>query len=323
MSNSEKPPLPNPAPLARLIIATLLTGCAGVSRDCSSCNASSFGSDWVVVQYRADGSPLNCWELRNTPISNEQGTDGIFWQDPQGAPRPHLRLVQPRTGHRQPMGGGRAHDRCRRRPVQERRLPREGWWTVTEPRSPSESSESDVALVAELRQFHHYAAAKRLKELLGQVPDVDSTPSAVSNVKPTNPGQNERWCSCDAIGGKHIVRLSPGCLSRAALTCEACALAATDPMGLFWCEEHNTSRKPSNAMILCEGCGFHVERSDIRQHDGDAPIVEDTCLQCLGCQTIPKLRESYRRGFNAGLDACAASVVRIVRDSNLRRRPES
>lgn len=61
-----------------------LLGCAGLQRDCSSCNAGSFGADWVVVQYRFDGTPINCWKLQNVGISNEEHSDGIFWQDPSG-----------------------------------------------------------------------------------------------------------------------------------------------------------------------------------------------------------------------------------------------
>ena len=63
------------------LLALLLTGCAGMSRDCSSCNASNFGGD---VQYRFDGSPINCWKLRATPITNETQSDGIYWQDRGG-----------------------------------------------------------------------------------------------------------------------------------------------------------------------------------------------------------------------------------------------
>lgn len=62
----------------------LLAGCASMQRDCSSCNAGTFGSDWIVLQYGFDGTPINCWRLTNTAISNEQHTDGIFWQDPSG-----------------------------------------------------------------------------------------------------------------------------------------------------------------------------------------------------------------------------------------------
>lgn len=67
-----------------ILAALLLTGCAAVERDCSSCNASSFGGDWIVVQYRFDGVPINCWQLRNTAIENETHSDGVYWQDPGG-----------------------------------------------------------------------------------------------------------------------------------------------------------------------------------------------------------------------------------------------
>ena len=70
--------------LRTILVALLLTGCAGMQRDCSSCNASSFGGDWIVVQYRFDGSPINCWQMRNTPITNETQSDGIYWQDRGG-----------------------------------------------------------------------------------------------------------------------------------------------------------------------------------------------------------------------------------------------
>ena len=62
----------------------LLAGCAGWERDCNSSVASSFGADWIVLQYGFDGTPINCWKLTNTGITNEQGTDGIYWQDPAG-----------------------------------------------------------------------------------------------------------------------------------------------------------------------------------------------------------------------------------------------
>jgi len=69
----------------RLFLALiLLTGCAGWERDCNSSVASSFGADWIVLQYGFDGTPINCWKLTNTGITNEQGTDGIYWQNPGG-----------------------------------------------------------------------------------------------------------------------------------------------------------------------------------------------------------------------------------------------
>lgn len=53
-----------------------------------------------------------------------------------------------------------------------------------------------------------------------------------------------------------------------------------------------------SSMILCTGCGFNVERYDVR-----SPIDEERreCNVCALCVQTPRLRESYRRGFNAGL----------------------
>jgi len=57
-----------------------LFGCAGMARDCSSCSAESFGSDWIIIQYAFDGKPINCWQELNAAISNEPGSDGIYWE---------------------------------------------------------------------------------------------------------------------------------------------------------------------------------------------------------------------------------------------------
>lgn len=67
-----------------------LLGCASWERDCNSGVSQSFGADWVVVQYKMDGEPINCWNLTNAAISNEQGTDGIYWQDPSTGNLVHI-----------------------------------------------------------------------------------------------------------------------------------------------------------------------------------------------------------------------------------------
>ena len=59
-------------------------GCEGAMRSCSNTNANSFGADWVVVQYNYDGSLLNCWELQDTSIANEESSDGIYWLSSEG-----------------------------------------------------------------------------------------------------------------------------------------------------------------------------------------------------------------------------------------------
>lgn len=67
-----------------IVLAMLMVGCAGVQRDCSSCAATHLGGDWIVVQYRNDGTPINCWKLTDVGITNEENSDGIFWRDPAG-----------------------------------------------------------------------------------------------------------------------------------------------------------------------------------------------------------------------------------------------
>lgn len=62
----------------------LFAGCAGTQRSCASCNAENFGADWVVVQYKYDGAPVNCWKLPQTSIDNEAHSDGIYWLEPSG-----------------------------------------------------------------------------------------------------------------------------------------------------------------------------------------------------------------------------------------------
>ncbi len=56
-------------------------GCAGFGRAWSSGCAQNFGADWVIVQYRMDGTPFHCWKLRNTSVTNETQSDGIYWKD--------------------------------------------------------------------------------------------------------------------------------------------------------------------------------------------------------------------------------------------------
>jgi hypothetical protein len=69
---------------AFIAILFFTISCAGTQRDCSSQCASELGSDWIIVQYGVDGKPFNCWRLEAAAISNEHGTDGIFWQNSDG-----------------------------------------------------------------------------------------------------------------------------------------------------------------------------------------------------------------------------------------------
>lgn len=76
------------SPIAAL--ALLLASCAGLGRGCSSGCAQQFGADWIVVQFRADGSPLNCWAMKGASIANEPASDGVYWKEPDTGNLVHI-----------------------------------------------------------------------------------------------------------------------------------------------------------------------------------------------------------------------------------------
>jgi len=70
---------------AKLVLwLMLLSGCAGLERDVASGCASNVGADWVIVQFDAYGKPFGCWALKDTSVSNEPASDGIYWLSPDG-----------------------------------------------------------------------------------------------------------------------------------------------------------------------------------------------------------------------------------------------
>lgn len=68
----------------RWLPLVLMTACAGTMRECSAGCATSFGADWIIVQYKADGAPVNCWRLSGDSVANEHGSDGIWWKSNDG-----------------------------------------------------------------------------------------------------------------------------------------------------------------------------------------------------------------------------------------------
>lgn len=78
-------------------------------------------------------------------------------------------------------------------------------------------------------------------------------------------------------------------------------------------------------MILCEGCGFNVEKEDVVEcNEGESlPDIEE-CKTCKKCNACPDMKESYRRGFNSGLGAMYFALTEVVRDTyhNLMRHKE-
>lgn len=65
-----------------LLICTIVSGCAGFQRGCSSFQAENFATDWIVVQNDYTMTPRKCWRLPSTSITNEDHSDGIYWLDP-------------------------------------------------------------------------------------------------------------------------------------------------------------------------------------------------------------------------------------------------
>ena len=72
-------------PLLISLCALALFACEGTVKSVSSGCAEQVGADWVVVELReADGTPYRCWKLEDVSISNEKGSDGIYWRTRDG-----------------------------------------------------------------------------------------------------------------------------------------------------------------------------------------------------------------------------------------------
>lgn len=63
-----------------LLFLLLLSGCQG------SCAEQAWKevrgaaeANWIIVQYDAMGVPMACWKLRDSAVSNEPNSDGIYW----------------------------------------------------------------------------------------------------------------------------------------------------------------------------------------------------------------------------------------------------
>ncbi len=66
-----------------VLFCLLFTGCAGLQRDCASGCASNIGSDWVIVQFAADGHTIHCWELHDVAVDSDNSND-VYWQTNSG-----------------------------------------------------------------------------------------------------------------------------------------------------------------------------------------------------------------------------------------------
>ena len=71
--------------IAIMMMCLTMSGCAGFERGCSSTMATSFGSDWAVVELTEQrGTPYRCWTLEGVSVANEEMSDGIYWKTRKG-----------------------------------------------------------------------------------------------------------------------------------------------------------------------------------------------------------------------------------------------
>jgi len=70
--------------LAVLLGGALLVGPSGCKTAVSSWFASSYGSDWFIVQYAQSGCVITSWELYDEAVKNEGQSDGIYFITPEG-----------------------------------------------------------------------------------------------------------------------------------------------------------------------------------------------------------------------------------------------
>lgn len=58
----------------------LIAGPKGLSTGLSAWKASSYGSDWQIVQYAQSGCVIATWSLNNEAVHNETNSDGIYFR---------------------------------------------------------------------------------------------------------------------------------------------------------------------------------------------------------------------------------------------------
>lgn len=71
-------------------------------------------------------------------------------------------------------------------------------------------------------------------------------------------------------------------------------------------------------LIKCLGCGFNVEEEDV----GPAGHDKETCETCKRCEACPDMRESFRRGFNEGVNSVRSIILDIKYPHRLPQPPK-
>jgi len=67
-----------------LLALSFVGGCDGCMRSCAADWAETTGADWLIVQYDMAGEPFGCWIQRDVSVTNEDGSDGIYWKSDTG-----------------------------------------------------------------------------------------------------------------------------------------------------------------------------------------------------------------------------------------------
>ena len=66
-----------------LFALILLGGCDTFDRGCASATKEGLGADWIIVQFDADGIPINCWRLENTWVTLS-AQNSMGWRNSSG-----------------------------------------------------------------------------------------------------------------------------------------------------------------------------------------------------------------------------------------------
>jgi len=71
------------------VLVAFTVACAANQKACAQFSASSFGTDWIVVQYDMSGKPFHCWKLHDTAVDSSEGGN-VDWQDRNNGHLVHL-----------------------------------------------------------------------------------------------------------------------------------------------------------------------------------------------------------------------------------------
>jgi hypothetical protein len=65
-------------------IIVVLVVASFITFNVASYMTRSESSDWIVVQYGCNGSPINAWKLQGVKVVDDGYSDGIYWHNEDG-----------------------------------------------------------------------------------------------------------------------------------------------------------------------------------------------------------------------------------------------